>query len=82
LHILAAVAEFEHELIAERVKEGMANARRKGAKIGRPRAADRPHVARHLANVRDQVQAGQLSKRAAAKRLRVGIGTLNRLLAA
>ena len=30
LTILAAVAEFERGLIAERVKEGMANAKRKG----------------------------------------------------
>lgn len=80
LQILAAVAEFEHALIAERVKEGMANARRKGAKFGRPRAADRPHVARHLAGVRDQVEAGTLSKRAAARQLRVGQATLGRLL--
>lgn len=80
LQVLAAVAEFERGLIAERVKEGMANARRKGARIGRPLAAERPHVARHLAGVREQVQAGQLSKRAAARRLRVGQATLARLL--
>jgi DNA invertase Pin-like site-specific DNA recombinase len=36
LTVLAAVAEFERGLIAERVKEGMANARRKGARISRP----------------------------------------------
>src|SRR5579859_6870653 len=80
LQILAAVAEFERGLIAERVKEGMANAKRKGARIGRPLAADRPHVARHLTAVREQVNAGTLSKRAAARRLRVGMGTLNQLL--
>jgi DNA invertase Pin-like site-specific DNA recombinase len=82
LTILAAVAEFERSLVAERVKEGMANARRKGARIGRPSAIERPHVARHLDEVRAAVNAGTLSKRAAARTLRVGFGTLDRLLAA
>jgi len=82
LTILAAVAEFERGLIAERVKEGMSNARRKGARIGRPPAAERPHVLRHLETVRAAVDAGTLSKRAAARQLRVGFGTLERLLTA
>jgi DNA invertase Pin-like site-specific DNA recombinase len=34
--IIAAMAEFERELIRERVKSGMANARAKGRQIGRP----------------------------------------------
>jgi DNA invertase Pin-like site-specific DNA recombinase len=34
--LLAAMAEFERELICERVKSGMENARRKGKRIGRP----------------------------------------------
>jgi DNA invertase Pin-like site-specific DNA recombinase len=82
LTILAAVAEFELSLIAERVKEGMTNARRRGVRIGRPPAIERPHVARHLDEVRTAINAGTLSKRAAARRLRIGSGTLERLLAA
>ncbi len=82
LTILAAVAEFERGLIAERVRERMANARRKGVRIGRPKAAERPHVIRHLAGVRAELEAGTLSKRGAARRLRVGSGTLDRLLSA
>ena len=82
LTILAAVAEFERSLIAERVREGMANARRKGVRIGRPRAEERAHVAKHVAEVAAAVEARQLSKRAAARRLRVGVGTLDRLLVA
>ncbi len=81
LTILAAVAEFERSLIAERVREGMAHAQRNGARIGRPPAAERPHVSRHLEAVRAELAAGSLSKRAAARRLRVGFGTLDRLLA-
>jgi len=34
-HIIGAMAEFERELIRERVKAGIENARRKGKKIGR-----------------------------------------------
>jgi DNA invertase Pin-like site-specific DNA recombinase len=82
LTLLAAVAEFERGLIRERVREGMVNARRKGAKIGRPSAAQRPAVARQLPGVVAEIAAGTLSKRPAAKRLGVGAPTLDRLLAA
>jgi DNA invertase Pin-like site-specific DNA recombinase len=37
-HFLGAVAEFERELIRERVKSGLANARAKGKRLGRPNA--------------------------------------------
>lgn len=37
-HIVGAIAEFERELIRERVRAGMANARFKGRKLGRPAA--------------------------------------------
>jgi putative DNA-invertase from lambdoid prophage Rac len=37
LHILAAVAEFERELIKERVSAGLKHAKANGAAIGRPR---------------------------------------------
>ena len=73
-----AVAEFERGLIRERVKEGMTNAKRKGARIGRPPAAARPAVARQLPAVAAAVAAGTLSKRQAARRLGVGAPTLDR----
>ncbi len=37
-HIVGAVAQFERDLIAERVRAGMAHARSMGKRIGRPRA--------------------------------------------
>jgi len=37
-HVLAAVAEFERELIRERVRAGLAAARKQGKLLGRPRA--------------------------------------------
>jgi len=36
-HFLGAVAEFERELIRERVRSGLANARAKGKQLGRPK---------------------------------------------
>ena len=38
-HFLGAVAEFERELIRERVKSGLDNARAKGKRLGRPSVA-------------------------------------------
>ena len=38
-HIVGAVAQFDRDLIAERVRAGMAHARAMGKRIGRPRAA-------------------------------------------
>jgi DNA invertase Pin-like site-specific DNA recombinase len=36
-HIAGAFAELEREIIRERVKAGLANAKRRGRKVGRPR---------------------------------------------
>lgn len=38
MHVLAAVAEFERSLIVERTKAGLAAARARGARLGRPSA--------------------------------------------
>jgi DNA invertase Pin-like site-specific DNA recombinase len=35
-HVLSAVAEFERELLRERVRSGLVQARRKGKRLGRP----------------------------------------------
>jgi DNA invertase Pin-like site-specific DNA recombinase len=44
-HIVGAVAQFERDLIAERVRAGLAHARAMGKHIGRPRAeVDRDRV--------------------------------------
>jgi DNA invertase Pin-like site-specific DNA recombinase len=82
LTILAAVAEFERGLISERVREGMVNARRKGARIGRPTAIARPEVASQLKEVLAELAAGAISKREACRRLKVGMATLERILGA
>jgi DNA invertase Pin-like site-specific DNA recombinase len=45
MHVLAAVAEFERSVIIERINAGLAAARARGAKLGRPRTLDRHHSA-------------------------------------
>lgn len=45
--VIASMAQFERDLIRERVKAGMANAKRKGIKLGRkPVAFDLPELRR------------------------------------
>ncbi len=80
LTVLAAVAEFERDLIRERVNDGIANARRKGARIGRPPAIERPGFAKRWEAVQAQLLGGEIGKREAARRLAIGAGTLERLL--
>ena len=46
--VIAALAEFERELIRERVRAGMQTARNKGTRIGRPRAVVNIRKAKEL----------------------------------
>lgn len=43
-HMLAAFAEFERDLIVSRVRAGLASARAKGRRLGRPTTVDRERV--------------------------------------
>ncbi len=70
--IFASIAEFERELIRERVRSGMAAARARGARIGRPR---KPVDADKVAELRAQ----GASWRAIARQLGIGIGTVRRV---
>ncbi|MCC7540485.1 MAG: recombinase family protein [Deltaproteobacteria bacterium] len=74
-HVLASVAELERELIRERVVAGLDRARRRGARLGRPRQTVDVEAARALL-------AQGLSVRAAGKRLGVSARTLGRALGA
>lgn len=77
LNILASFAQFEKALIAERVRAGMARARKQGKHLGRPRLS----VPDTWGNIRSQIQSGHLSQRAAAKVLGIGHSSVQRLLA-
>jgi putative DNA-invertase from lambdoid prophage Rac len=68
MHILAAVAEFERELIRERVRAGVQNAKRNGKALGRPKVV----VRRDL--IVEKRKAGQ-SWRAIAKDLGIAQAT-------
>jgi DNA invertase Pin-like site-specific DNA recombinase len=74
LHILAAVAEFEREMIRERVKGGMETARLKGKECHRPCAVF--DVERAIS-----LSAGGLSIRAIAPLLGVSRSVVARALA-
>lgn len=73
LHLVSAMAEFEKAILVERTRAGVAAARRRGARIGRPRV----HVDRdELVRLRDD----KMSIRVIAKKLGVGTGTIQRAL--
>jgi DNA invertase Pin-like site-specific DNA recombinase len=73
--IMATLAEFERELIRERTRAGMAAARRRGARIGRPRKL----APFHLEEAKRMIDAGKLRAEVAAL-LGVDIATLRRSL--
>ena len=72
--MLAVFAEFERGILRERVKAGIAEARRRGTRHGRP-----PTVA-HQAEAVQQLYAEGLSKSAIARRLGIGRTSVRRLL--
>ena len=80
LNLLASLAEFELELIRERVKAGMDRARRQGKQIGRPSVWDRRGFSRRFGAILERLNAGDISRRKAAKELGIGYATLKRLL--
>ena len=69
LHILAAVSEFEREMIGERVVAGIRNARTKGKTPGRPKRVFRRDEALRL-------RASGLSYRQIAARLELPFSTV------
>ena len=77
LHILAAVAQFERELIRERVSAGMRNAKAKGTRSGKP--IGRPRRVFDRAEVLRLRQDG-LAVAKIALQMNVGVGTIVRLL--
>src|SRR5271166_462150 len=73
--MLAVFAEFEREILRERVKAGIAQARARGRPHGRP-----PTVKARSAEIKRLFARG-LSKREIAKRLKVGRTSVRRVLA-
>lgn len=71
-HFLGAVAEFERELIRERVKSGLANAKAKGKILGRP-LANEHQIKKGLR----LIEQGN-SYKEAAKQSKISVSTLLR----
>jgi len=74
--LLAVFAEFEREILRERVRAGLAHARQNGQRLGRPLTAGL-----HADQVRKLYRAGT-SKSAIARRLEIGRTSVRRILAA
>src|SRR3974390_1572860 len=72
--LLAVFAEFEREILRERVRAGLAHARQNGKRLGRPATA-----ALHADRVR-QLRRSGLSKSAIARRLDIGRTSVRRIL--
>src|SRR3954447_10572976 len=72
--MLAVFAEFERDILRDRVKAGIAQARKEGPPHGRP-----PTVTKHAAEVRGLSQEG-ISKREIAKRIGISRASVRHLL--
>jgi len=77
LNLLASLAEFELELIRERVTAGMERAKQEGKAIGRPKGID-PKKQERMDHVLPLLRSGTLSWRQAARRAEVALSTLQR----
>ena len=74
--LLAVFAEFEREILRERVRAGLAHARQNGKQLGRPATA-----AMHADQVRKLRRSG-LTKSEISRRLQIGRTSVRRILAA
>ena len=72
--LLSVFAEFERDIMRERVRAGLAHARLQGKRLGRP-----PTAAGNAGSVRDLFLAG-ISKSEIARRLGIGRTSIRRLL--
>lgn len=77
MHVLAAVAEFERSLIIERTKAGLAAARARGVKLGKPSNRLPPN---HIEIARQWLSEGAIQLRDLATRLNgVSVSTAFRI---
>lgn len=72
--LLSVFAEFEREILRERILAGIAQARKKGTRLGRPRIASRKEVEAH------ELFTKGLSKSEIARRLSISRASVRRLL--
>ncbi len=80
MNLLASVAEFELEMIGERVRAGMDRARQQAARIGRPLLVEEGGVAERFTAILPLVSAGEISARKAAAEIGISDRSFRRLL--
>jgi len=80
-YITAAYAQLERGILAERVRAGMDRARRQGRHIGRPGGTQTEGFADGWRALAPRIHAGEISRRQAARSLRVSRTTIDRMLA-
>ena len=73
--LLSVFAEFEREILRDRVRAGLSHARQNGKRLGRPATA-----AIHAAEIR-KLHRGGVSKSEIARRLNLGRTSIRRILA-
>ena len=73
--MLAVFAEFERDMLRERVRSGLDRVRREGKRLGRP-----PTAARHAEEI--HALAHRFSQAEIARRLRIGASSVRRILGA
>jgi DNA invertase Pin-like site-specific DNA recombinase len=78
--VLAAVAEMERELVRERVKAGIEQARARGQRLGRPPRAQSVESHPLWPVVLAGLAAGHLNRAEAARKLKVRRSTLDHTL--
>jgi DNA invertase Pin-like site-specific DNA recombinase len=73
-------AEFERAMIQERIKAGLARAKAKGTRSGRP--IGRPTVAQHVVDQAKALRGAGAGILSIAKSLKIGTGTVQRIVQA
>jgi DNA invertase Pin-like site-specific DNA recombinase len=74
--MMGVFAEFERAMLVDRVKAGLARAKAAGRRLGRPRLPDET-----INRIRVELEAGR-GIHSTAKRLKVGVGSVQRVKAA
>ena len=73
--LFAGFAETERELLRERVKEGMAEAKEKGVHVGRPRTSHK-----YIDEVKRLFYDEEMSINAISKQIGIGYGSVYRIV--
>lgn len=71
MSVIAAVAEFEKDILVERTQQGLIRAKAEGKQLGRPKAVDPKDVLK--------LKVDGMTQKAAADTLRVSLSTIKRV---